>query len=128
MSNQCGEPREAGHGKALAGIIGKQSNGGAGPRPARLPRSRRSMIGVVEVGEEGRLAETSRRRALRLRAAIVLQLKQGKLPCLFGLPCLKLLAAEFRNPPPAQGVAIDHNNVGLGHGTSCGVRFGDFLQ
>ena len=64
-----------------------------GLNPRGMPRSRRSRIGVGQQGEEGRLAETSRRRALRLGAAIVFQFEQGELAGLIGLPRLKLLAA-----------------------------------
>src|ERR1700741_435993 len=76
---------------------------------------RRSRIGVADQGEMRRLKIAPRRRALRLGAAIVFQFEQGKLPCLFGFPCLKLLAAEFRNPLPAKGVAIDNQDVELSH-------------
>ena len=69
-------------------------------KPRDMPRARRSRIGVGDQGEKSRLKVASRRRALRLGAAIVFQLEQGSLPCLFGLPRLKLLAAQFTERTP----------------------------
>jgi hypothetical protein len=128
MSNQCREPRDAGHGKALAGMIGGNSTAATGLKPRGTPRSRRSRIGVGQQGEQGRLKVASRRRALRLGAAIVFEFEQGKLSCLFGLPRRKLLAAQQAKLLPAKGVAIDDDGVGLGHGTSRGFRLGGFRQ
>src|SRR5579862_9081967 len=55
---------------------------------------------------------------------VVLQRKKDELPGLGGLPSLKLLAAEFRNPLPAKGMAVDDDGVRLGHDPSRGVRLG----
>ena len=91
MSNQRPEPLHAGQRQRTDAMIGRTRTAAMGLSPRGISRWRRSMIGVGKQGEEGRLAETSRRRALRLGAAIVLQLEQGKLSFLFGLPRLKLL-------------------------------------
>jgi len=78
--------------------------------------------------EQGRLKVASRRRALRLGAAIVFQVEKGELAGLIGPPGLKLLAAEFRNPLPAKGVAVDDDGVGLRHDTSRGIGLGGRLR
>jgi hypothetical protein len=42
---------------------------------------------------------------------VVFQFEQGKLPRLRSLPGFALLAAQFRKPPPAEGVPIDQKSV-----------------
>jgi len=58
--------------------------------------------------KEGRLGVAASRRPFGRRTAVVLQFEQSKLPCLFGSPCLKLLAAQFAKLLPAIAVAIDN--------------------
>ncbi len=128
MGGQRREPQPAGQRPSTSGVIGRNRTAVIGLDLRGMPLSRRSMIGVGQQGEQSWLKVAPRRRALRFRSAIVFQLEQGKLPCLFGPPCLKLLATEFANPPPAKGVAIDHDGVGLRHDTSRSVGLGNFLQ
>jgi hypothetical protein len=48
----------------------------------------------------------------------LLQLEQGRLPWLRGLPCFELLPAQFAQVLPAKGVTIDNESVGLCHDTT----------
>ena len=79
--------------------------------------------GVDDSTEEPRLAVTPVRGAIGLRPAIVLKLEELELPALLGLPCFKLLAAQFEESLPTEGMAVDDEGVGPGHGAPHAASF-----
>jgi hypothetical protein len=79
---------------------------------------KRSLIGVASHNsKKGWLAVTPDGRPFGCRAEVRLHFEQRGLARLRGVPCLKLLPAQFAEPLPAKGVTIDNEGVGLCHDT-----------
>ena len=94
-------------------------------------QSFRDLSARGHVLEKGRLGVAAGGGPLGRRAAVVLELEQGKLPWLGSVPFLKLLAAELASLPPAIGVTANKYDFGLRHGGRLsGVRLDGcgFLQ
>jgi hypothetical protein len=94
------DPAQADRRKAAArdGGADERRSEAAGKR--QLPLRRLRIVSGHEA-EQGRLAITPCRRALRFGAAIVFQHEQGKLAALRGAPRFKLGAAQFDEALPA---------------------------
>jgi hypothetical protein len=66
--------------------------------------------------KQGRLGVAAGGGPFGRRAAIIVEFEQGKLTGLGGIPCLKLLAAQFANLLPPIGMAANEDDIGLRHG------------
>jgi hypothetical protein len=76
-------------------------------------RSFRAFSTRGHVLEKGRLGVATSGAPLGRRAAVVVELKQGKLPWLGSVLFLKLSAAELASLLPAIGVTANKYDVGL---------------